>query len=50
MSRILLRSGKDPFLPISPEASLARNVFSSNSGNVLFGQAMHKILSVPAPR
>jgi hypothetical protein len=47
MSRILLRSAKDPFLPVSPEASLARNVFASNSGNMLFTQATHQLLSVP---
>ncbi|HEY9290991.1 MAG TPA: polysaccharide pyruvyl transferase family protein [Microlunatus sp.] len=47
MPRILIRSAKDPFLALSPEASLARNVFSSNSGNMLFGEAVHKMLSVP---
>ena len=39
MKRILLRSAKDPFLALSPEASLARNVFASNSGNMLFAEA-----------
>ena len=47
MKRILLRSAKDPFLALSPEASLARNVFASNSGNMLFAEAVHKVLSVP---
>ncbi|QGN34142.1 polysaccharide pyruvyl transferase family protein [Microlunatus sp. Gsoil 973] len=45
MSRVLLRSAKDPFLPVSPEASLARNLFATNSGNMLFTQAMHKLLA-----
>jgi hypothetical protein len=45
MPRVLLRSAKDPFLPVSPEASLARNLFASNSGNMLFTQAMHKLLA-----
>ena len=48
MKRILLRSAKDPFLALSPEASLARNVFASNSGNMLFAEAVHKVLSVPS--
>ncbi|QDP94926.1 polysaccharide pyruvyl transferase family protein [Microlunatus elymi] len=47
MPRILIRSAKDPFLALSPEASLARNVFASNSGNMLFAEAVHKLLSVP---
>src|SRR4051794_28592460 len=47
MKRILLRSAKDPFLALSPEASLARNVFASNSGNMLFAEAVHKVLSAP---
>ncbi|SDS61068.1 polysaccharide pyruvyl transferase family protein [Microlunatus soli] len=47
MKRILIRSAKDPFLALSPEASLARNVFASNAGNMLFAEAVHKVLSVP---
>lgn len=47
MQRLLLRSAKDPFLALTPEASLARNVMGNNAGNMLFGQAVHKTLSVP---
>lgn len=47
MRRILIRSAKDPFLALSPEATLARNVFASNTGNLLFTQAVHEVLSVP---
>lgn len=47
MKRILIRSAKDPFLALSPEASLARNVFANNSGNMLFAEAVHKVLAVP---
>lgn len=47
MKRILIRSAKDPFLALSPEASLARNVFASNSGNMLFTHAVHQMLAVP---
>jgi hypothetical protein len=47
VKRILIRSAKDPFLALSPEASLARNVFASNSGNMLFAQSVHQMLAVP---
>jgi hypothetical protein len=47
MSRILIRSGKDPFLALSPEETLARKAFAGNTGNLLFTQAVHEILSVP---
>src|SRR5674476_250136 len=33
MTRILLRSGKDPFTPVVAEATLQQDVFNSNSGN-----------------
>lgn len=47
MTRILIRSAKDPFLALTPEATLARNVFAGNTGNLLFTQAVHEVLSVP---
>ncbi len=47
MPRILIRSAKDPFLALTPEASLARNVFAGNTGNLLFTQSVHQVLSVP---
>lgn len=50
MSRILIRSGKDPLVPLSAEASLARNgwgVFGANVGNLLFTSSVHRALSVP---
>ena len=47
MRRILIRSAKDPFLALTPEATLARNVFASNPGNMLFTQSVHEVLSVP---
>lgn len=47
MSRILLRSGKDPFLSLSVEETLARNVFGSNTGNMMFAQSVHEVLAVP---
>lgn len=50
MTRILLRSGKDPFVPIPPENALAnyrRGVFGRNVGNFVFTDAVHRILSTP---
>ena len=50
MKEILLRAGKSPFDVISPEKSLdyyPAGVFGKNVGNLVFGDAMHKILSVP---
>lgn len=47
MPRILLRSAKYPWLPVSAEAVLTRSVIATNSGNLLFGQSVHRMLSVP---
>lgn len=50
MARILLRSGKDPFQVIAPELALETypsGVWGRNVGNLVFGDAMHRLLSVP---
>src|SRR5436190_19684926 len=50
LKRILLRSGKSPFHVLSPRASLEdypSGVFAINSGNMVFSDAMHRILSTP---
>lgn len=47
MSRILLRSAKYPWTPVSAEAVLTGSVIATNAGNLLFGQAVHRLLSVP---
>lgn len=50
MSRILLRSGKDPFEVVPPELALElypRGLWGRNVGNLVFTDAMHKIVSVP---
>lgn len=47
MPRILLRSGKDPFTPVSAETTLAQDVFNSNSGNYLFQHSVWRTLSRP---
>lgn len=50
MARILLRSGKDPFQVLPPELALETfpsGVWGRNVGNLVFGDAMHRLLSVP---
>lgn len=47
MPRLLIRSAKDPFLALTPEATLAANVIGNNSGNLLFGFAVHQMLATP---
>ncbi|MFF8030884.1 MULTISPECIES: polysaccharide pyruvyl transferase family protein [unclassified Streptomyces] len=45
MRRILLRSGKDPFDVVPVEEALHRDVIATNSGNLIFSDAAHKILT-----
>ncbi|MFE7747783.1 polysaccharide pyruvyl transferase family protein [Streptomyces sp. NPDC057428] len=45
--RILLRSGKSPFDVDTLEQSLHRDVFATNTGNLIFSDASHKILTTP---
>src|SRR5680860_1779772 len=47
MRRLLIRSGKVPFAAVSPEQTLARNVIGTNSGNLAFSYATHRILQTP---
>ncbi|MFC9159533.1 polysaccharide pyruvyl transferase family protein [Streptomyces fungicidicus] len=42
--RILLRSGKSPYDVVPVEEALHRDVFATNSGNLIFSDASHKIL------
>jgi hypothetical protein len=46
MTRLLIRSGKDPFTPVVAESTLTQDVFNSNSGNYLFQHSMWKALAV----
>jgi hypothetical protein len=46
MSRLLIRSGKDPFTPVVAESTLTQDVFNSNSGNYLFQHSVWKALAV----
>lgn len=45
--RILLRSGKSPYDVVPVEEALHRDVFATNSGNLIFSDAAHKILETP---
>ncbi|MGJ9411312.1 polysaccharide pyruvyl transferase family protein [Aeromicrobium sp. CF4.19] len=44
--RILVRSGKEPWVSISPEATLEANVLGGNCGNLLFSTGVFASLSV----
>jgi hypothetical protein len=46
MTRLLIRSGKDPFTPVVAESTLTQDVFNSNSGNYLFQHSIWKALAV----
>jgi hypothetical protein len=43
--RIALRSGKNPWDVVSPLATYSNNTFGNNSGNLVFGQAVHRTLT-----
>jgi len=45
VKRILLRSGKDPWVRLSPETTFSTNVYGGNSGNLLFSYASHRLLT-----
>ncbi|MGV9452896.1 polysaccharide pyruvyl transferase family protein [Streptomyces sp. NPDC003635] len=45
--RILLRSGKSPYDVVPVEEALHRDVIATNSGNLIFSDATHKILELP---
>lgn len=47
MVRLLLRSSKDPWTPVPPEIALTQDTHRANVGNLLFGQSVHRTLSVP---
>ncbi|MFF8912993.1 polysaccharide pyruvyl transferase family protein [Streptomyces sp. NPDC015032] len=47
MKRILLRSGKSPYNVVPVERALHQDVFATNSGNLIFSDAAHKILETP---
>ncbi|MEU8352773.1 polysaccharide pyruvyl transferase family protein, partial [Streptomyces sp. NPDC048845] len=44
MKRILIRSGKSPFRVATPEEFIHQDLIGTNSGNLLFSDAAHKLL------
>ncbi|TSD62343.1 polysaccharide pyruvyl transferase family protein [Aeromicrobium piscarium] len=44
--RLLIRAGKEPWIPLSPETTLSHNVLGTNSGNLLFSTAVFAALGV----
>jgi Polysaccharide pyruvyl transferase len=47
MKPILLRAPKGPFEVVSAEETFERNLIGDNSGNLVFIEAAHKVLSTP---
>jgi Polysaccharide pyruvyl transferase len=45
MDRILVRAHKHPLAAVSAESTLARNVIGNNTGNLVFSQAVFRLLS-----
>ncbi|MFJ6928044.1 polysaccharide pyruvyl transferase family protein [Streptomyces nigra] len=45
--RLLLRSGKSPYDVVPVEEALEQDVIATNSGNLIFSDATHKILETP---
>jgi hypothetical protein len=43
--RIALRSAKNPWDVVNPLAAYRKNTFRNNSGNLVFGQAVHRVLT-----
>src|SRR5690606_41443763 len=44
MKRILIRSGKSPFDVVSPEKVIQHNIIGTNAGNLIYSDAVHKML------
>ena len=47
MPRILVRSHKNPFTVADAETTRASNLIGSNTGNLVFSQAVFRLLSTP---
>ncbi|GAB3686199.1 polysaccharide pyruvyl transferase family protein [Angustibacter aerolatus] len=45
--RLLIRSGKDPTTVLTAAQTLRRDTIGTNAGNLVFGEAVHRSLSVP---
>lgn len=46
MARILIRAHKDPFRVAGPEETIREDLIGNNTGNLVFSQAVHRLLSV----
>lgn len=44
-TRYLMRLGKTPFDVVDPFLTLERNLLGTNSGNLVYGAAAHKLFS-----
>ncbi|MBQ1092296.1 polysaccharide pyruvyl transferase family protein [Streptomyces sp. B93] len=47
MKRILIRSGKSPFRVATPTEFIHQDLIGTNTGNLLFSDSAHKMLSTP---
>ncbi|MET9445143.1 polysaccharide pyruvyl transferase family protein [Streptomyces sp. NPDC006610] len=47
MKRILIRSGKSPFRVATPTEFIQQDLIGTNTGNLLFSDSAHKMLSAP---
>ncbi|MCZ9347404.1 polysaccharide pyruvyl transferase family protein, partial [Streptomyces sp. TRM76130] len=47
MQRILIRSGKSPFRVATPTEFIQQDLIGTNTGNLLFSDSAHKMLSAP---
>ncbi|MEU3253633.1 polysaccharide pyruvyl transferase family protein [Streptomyces sp. NPDC006997] len=47
MRRILIRSGKSPFRVATPTEFIHQDLIGTNTGNLLFSDSAHKMLSAP---
>ncbi|WP_432043920.1 polysaccharide pyruvyl transferase family protein [Streptomyces cadmiisoli] len=47
MKRILIRSGKSPFRVAGPTEFIQQDLIGTNTGNLLFSDSAHKMLSAP---
>ncbi|MFD0316566.1 polysaccharide pyruvyl transferase family protein [Streptomyces flavalbus] len=47
MKRILIRSGKSPFRVATPTEFIHQDLIGTNTGNLLFSDSAHKMLSAP---
>jgi hypothetical protein len=45
LPRILIRSHKSPFAVVDAETTVARNTIGANTGNLVFSQAVYRLLS-----